>query len=135
MESEKGWTRLIWRWCAQLHQTVKSQTAQDCDPLYNCNIAVSEFCPIPSIHYKILNIVEHLSLYIQKHLSLHTVGGSPRQSREQRGAVRYSQVQLCAARYSAEKTYHVLCFQKAGASRISNMILRGHKKCPKKVSQ
>ena len=30
------------------------------------------------------------------------------------------------ARYSAEKTHHVLYFGKAGASRISNMIPRGH---------
>ena len=31
----------------------------------------------------------------------------------------------CTARYSAEKTHHVLYLHKAGASRISNMILRG----------
>ena len=41
------------------------------------------------------------------------------------GKARYSQVQPDTARYSAEKTHHVLYFRKAGASRISNMILRG----------
>ena len=39
----------------------------------------------------------------------------------------------CTARYSAEKTHHVLHLQKAGASRISNMILKGHKKVIKSV--
>ena len=38
------------------------------------------------------------------------------------------------ARYSAEKTLHVLYFWKAGASTISNLIRKGHKKCPKKCN-
>ena len=29
------------------------------------------------------------------------------------------------ARHSAEKTHHVLCFRKAGASRISSIMLTG----------
>ena len=41
------------------------------------------------------------------------------------GRPRQSQVQPGTARYSAEKTHHVLYYQKAGASRISDMILRG----------
>ena len=39
------------------------------------------------------------------------------------GRARYNQVQLGPARYS--QTHHVLYFGKAGASRISNMILKG----------
>ena len=42
-----------------------------------------------------------------------------------KGRARYSRVQPGTFRYSAEKTHHVLYFRKAGASRISNMILRG----------
>ena len=37
------------------------------------------------------------------------------------------QVQPGTARYNAEKTHHVLYFLQAGSSRISNMILRGHR--------
>ena len=44
--------------------------------------------------------------------------GTARYSRAQSGKAR-------SARYSAEKTHHVLYFWKAGALRISNMILRG----------
>ena len=44
-----------------------------------------------------------------------------RKSQVQPGTARYIQVQPGTVRYSAEKTHHVLYFQKSGASRISNM--------------
>ena len=53
--------------------------------------------------------------------------GRARYSQVQPVTARYSLVQPGTARYSAEKTHHVLYFRKAGTSRISNMILRGHK--------
>ena len=52
--------------------------------------------------------------------------GRARYSRAQSGKARYSQVEPGTAKYNAaEKTHHVLYFWKAGALRISNMILRG----------
>ena len=63
--------------------------------------------PMPLIAF------EHLSLYIQKHLS---------QSVAVCGKVDHGIHRQ--SRYSAEKTVHVLYFWRAGASRISNMILR-----------
>ena len=45
------------------------------------------------------------------------------QTQPESGTARYSRFQSGKARYCAEKTHHVLYFWKAGASRISNMIL------------
>ena len=53
------------------------------------------------------------------------MGHDSRQIKAEPGTARYTQVQLGTARNSAEKTHRVLYFRKSGASRISNMILRG----------